>query len=305
MILAFVGDNTHSRDVAAHEYIDGFVKIHGDIAVDRYRGEDLTPQQLLDSITTAPFLTQKRLVIVRGYMANKQLAEIIESVNSSIADTTDLVLIEDRLDSRSKSTAILKKLIDTREFSQLDSENLYNWIVDYANTINAKISYKDAIYLTERIGPNQQMLSSELKKLALYNTNITNESINALTTYLPSSSIFAMLDALFNGNLKKALELYDEQTQQGMDARAILGMIIWQLHTLAIVISAGAIVASDIVAVSKLSPFVVRKNQAIAKKINKTRLIDIYNKVLIADRTIKTNKAKPEEVVLTLLTEIA
>lgn len=305
MIIAFVGDNTHNRDAASNDFINGFISIHGEIAVDRFRGEELTTQQLVDSITTSPFLTQKRLVIVRRLMPNKQLAESIEYIVSSIADTTDLVLIEDRLDTRSKATAVLKKLIDTREFNQLDTENLYNWILDYAKTKNVSISYNNAVYLVDRVGPNQQLLSSELNKLALYSANISKESIDKLTAYSPSSSIFAMLDALFSGNLKKALLLYDEQIQQGMDARAILGMIIWQLHSLAIVVSAGNIAGSDIVAKSKLSPFVVRKNQVVAKKINKKRLIDIYNKVLQADRLIKTNKSKPEEVVLTLLAEIS
>lgn len=305
MIVAFVGDNTQIRDVSANEFINGFINIHGNIAVDKFRADELELPQLMDAITTAPFLTPKRLVVVRGFTSNKTLSESLQKIINSIADTTDLVFIEDRLDTRTKATAEFKKLVEVREFAQLDSDALFNWIISEAEKNGGNISYSSAVYLVERIGTNQLIIGSELAKLALYDKNITNKTIDLLTVYSPTSSIFAMLDALFSSNLQKAINLYNEQLQQGMEPRAIMGMIAWQLHSLALVVSAGNVSSTEIAEKSKLSPFVIRKNQITAKKINKNKLIGLYAKAIEADKLIKTNKAKPQEVVLALLTQFA
>ena len=84
MFIAFVGDNGHSREQAAKEFIANFVDLHGAVAVDRLAGEDINIADLSEAISTSPFLSARRLVVVRDFAANKELSDNL----AKIADFT-------------------------------------------------------------------------------------------------------------------------------------------------------------------------------------------------------------------------
>ena len=98
MITAFIGDNDPMREQAAKEHIASFVGIYGQTAVERLSGEDIEPVGLKDAVSTLSFLAPKRLVVIRNLSVNKSLAEDIENIAKDIADSTDLVLIENHID---------------------------------------------------------------------------------------------------------------------------------------------------------------------------------------------------------------
>lgn len=299
--IVFIGDNSLEKEAAASEFVNNFVATHGSMAVDKFGGEELETSVLSNAITTMPFLSERRLVVVRDLSANKLLAESIETIIGNVADTTDLVIIESKIDKRSKYLSTIKKMTDVREFAALDGEKLVEFALERANKLEAKISRIDAIYLIDRVGQNQQMVSSELQKLALYNPIINKQNIDLLTTISPTSSIFNLIDSAFNGDLNKVLELYDEQRAQGVEPFNILGMIGWQLHILAIVKSAGNKTDADIASAAKLSPYIVRKNRVIAKRVGHAKLQDLINQTINTDKQLKTSTMDADLAIKNLL----
>ena len=305
MILAFIGDNGHAREQAATEFIAGFTGVHGAMAVDKFAGEELELATLSDAISTVPFLSPRRLVIVRDLSANKTLAEQLELIVESVADTTDLVIIEGHVDGRSKYLSNLKKLAEVREFAHLEGEDLLTWITEQTNHLGGTITRQVAQKLVDRVGTNQQLIANELAKLVLYQPEITPETIAELTVYTPQSSIFAMLDAAFAGNASEALSLYAEQRTQGMEPQAILGMITWQLHSLTLVKAAGTMSANEIAARAKMSPFVVRKNQTNARRLSDHKLIALLEQAIVTDTLIKTTRVNVDDAVQSLIVSFA
>jgi len=301
LILAFIGDNSPAREEAVGEFVAGFIGIHGPTAVDKFGSDNFDLSQLGDAVSTSPFLSLRRLVVVRDLSANKDLADKLEKIIELVADTTDLVLVENRLDSRSKYLAELKKIAEVREFAHLEGDDLIRWVIAEADKNEAKISHNTALSLVDRVGTNHQLLANELKKLALYSNEITEDSVQELTTYSPKSSVFAMLDAAFAGNVSRALKLYQEQRAQGMEPQAILGMITWQLNILCIVKTAGDLAASDIATQSKISPFVIRKNQVNAKRVSEHKLVNLLDKAINIDLQMKTSAVKPDDAVQSLI----
>lgn len=301
MIVAFIGDNAPAREKAAKEFIAAFSNIHGSAAMDKFIGEDLDLITFNDSISTAPFLSSKRMVVVRGLSANKLLAENFESLANKVSDTTDLVIIEGHLDSRSKFLKILDKLADIRSFSNLEGIDLIDWMIEYVKSLGGEISANSAGILIDRVGTNHQLLANELEKLVLYNPKITVEIIKTLTIYSPKSSVFAMLDAALAGNVSESLKLYAEQRTQGMEPQAILGMITWQLHILALVKSAGDMPTKDIISATKLNPFVVRKNQAKLNQMPRDKLIKLFEHAIEVDDQIKSSSVNPDTAVQSLI----
>ena len=301
VIVAFIGDNSFGRELAAKEYIAGFVNVHGMMAIDRYIGEETDFAELSMSVSTLPFLSQRRLVVVQDFAANKLLNEKFVELVDIVADTTDLVIVESHVDGRSKYLANLKKLADVRHFTNLEGAALVAWVAEQANALGGSISRQVAEQLVDRVGPNQQQLSSELQKLVLYQANITAEAVNELTSQTPQSSIFAMLDVAFAGDTAKALMLYKDQRAQGMEPQAIFGMITWQLHILALVKTAGNIPPQEIATQAKISPFLVRKNSPNARRLSEAKLIKIYKQAIDTDKAMKTVAINADEAVQTLI----
>ena len=305
MIVAFVGDNGQAREQAAKEFVAGFAGVHGTMAIDRLDGETLEMVQLIDAISTLPFLSQRRLVVLRNLSLNKTLTDNLAHITDNTADTTDLVIIENHIDGRSKYLSNLKNLADVREFEHLEGDALIKWIVEQTMLLGGQITFETAQALVDRVGTNHQLLANELQKLILYNPKISTLSIQLLTTYNPQSSIFTMLDAAFAGNMSEALKLYTEQRAQGMEPQAILGMITWQLSALAIVKTAGSISVQEIAENSKLSPFVVRKNLVTARRITEKKLVNLFERAIKIDKQMKTTTINPDDAVQSLILAFA
>ena len=299
--IVFMGENSLEKEAAANEFINNFIATHGSMAVDKFAGEELETSILSNAITTIPFLSERRLVVVRNLGTNKLLAESIETIIGNIADTTDLVIIESKIDKRSKYLATIKKMTDVREFAALDGEKLVEFAIDKAKNLKVNISRSDAAYLIDRVGQNQQLVASELEKLSLYDFVITRQNIDLLTTISPTSSIFNLIDSAFSGDISRAIELYDEQRVQGFEPLNILGMLGWQLHILALVKSAGNKSAADIASEAKLSPFIVRKTQTIIKRISYAKLQVLIKQTINIDKQLKTSTIDADLAIKNLL----
>ncbi len=153
----------------------------------------------------------------------------------------------------------------------------------------------DAGYLIERLGLNQQLLSSELAKLLTYSPKINRTSIDLLTEPTPQSTIFQLLDAAFAGNAKKALKIYQEQRAGKTEPLAIIGMLAWQLHVVALIVSAGQRSDAEIAKEAKLSPFVVRKSRHIARELALSRVTQLISQLLDLDLHIKTTSTDADD----------
>jgi DNA polymerase-3 subunit delta len=159
--------------------------------------------------------------------------------------------------------------------------------------------------LVERTGATQGMLEQELAKLLAYDSNITRESIELLTEKTPTSTMFELLDAAFAGNIKRAMEVYEEQRAQKAEPQQIIAMLVWQLHVLALVKTAKERSTEDIAREAKLNPFVVRKSQGLARHITLPRLKELITLLREFDVRTKTEGVLADEIVRFYLISLA
>lgn len=295
MIVTLTGGNDFLRTHELAALAAAFVAEHGDMAVERLDGEETPADRLRESVESLPFLTPRKLVILREPSRQKAFAEQIEAVLAVVADSTDLILVEPKLDKRLAYYKTLKKQTDFREFAELDTVGLASWASQYAAEQGGQLSPTDARRLLDRVGSNQQLLKSELDKLLQYDPHITGQSIELLVERLPQSTVFELLDAAFAGNHERALQLYHEQRALKVEPLAILAMLVWQLHVLAVVKAAGQRSPDDIARGAKLSPFVVRKSQHITHRLSGPQLKSLLADLLNIDVRLKTTAIDPDE----------
>jgi len=284
MVVTLTGDNSFALSDELAKLTSSFEAEHGDLALER---------------------SSKKMVILRNPSTNKQFVEQVEQLLSEVSETTEVILVEFKLDKRQSYYKYLKKETDFREFSELDLNGLTNWLVAEAKNLKGEISSSDARYLAERVGLNQQLLGSDLEKLILYNPKVTRQTIDLLTDATPQSTIFQLLDAAFAGNTKRALSLYQEQRAMKVEPVQIVAMISWQLNVLAIVKTAGDRSSQTIASEAKINPYVVTKSQGIARKLSPTQLKTLVKDLLDIDTKSKSTNLDTDEALQHYILKLA
>ena len=272
-----------------------FVAEFEDIGLEQLDGEETTAERMIEAAQSLPFLAARKLVILRNPSAQKAFAERIETIIKGVPGSTDLVVVETKIDKRSVYFKVLKAKTEFRELLELDPIKLNNWIVQYANDYGGSINTQDARYLIERVGQNQQLLASEIDKLLTFNSSINRTSIDLLTDQAPQGTIFELLDAAFAGNKQKAMDLYKQQRALKIEPQQIMAMLAWQLHVLALVKTAGERTPDDIAREAKLNPFVVRKTMQLARDLSLTEVKDLVSRALALDIKLKSQTIDADE----------
>lgn len=305
MITTLTGTNSFLLKTELDQLVTSFVREHTDMGLERLDGEETDYDRIRESLESLPFLAARKLVVLRAGSANKQFTENAERLLKELPETTDLVLVEPKLDKRLAYYKLLKKVTDYKEFNELDGGGLARWLVEEAKRQGGRLAISDANLLVNRVGVNQQLLSNELAKLLLYSPNVTKDAILLLTEPAPQSTVFDLLDAGLNGQTKQALELYEEQRQQKVEPVQIIALLAWQLHVLALIKTAGNRDASTIASSANINPYVVRKSLSIARNLTLKELKDLVSRVRTLDLRLKSESIDPDEAMRHLLIEMS
>jgi DNA polymerase-3 subunit delta len=287
MIVTLTGANDFLRSREQKRLVTAFVDEYTDMGLERLDGDESEFERLQESIQSLPFLTARKFVVLREPSKKKNFAEKITDILQSIPDTTDVLIVEPKLDKRLSYYKTLKKQTDFREYTELDANGLSRWAVEYAKDKGGTLSMSGAQFLVDRIGVNQQMLQNEVDKLISYDPKITIETIKLLTERLPQGTVFELLDAVFSGDLSRTLTLYKEQRALRVEPQAIVAMLAWQLNILAIIKTASITSPEEIARESKIHPFVVRKSLGVVRAITLERLKQMIHDLLLLDIDLK------------------
>jgi DNA polymerase-3 subunit delta len=305
MVTALTGENTFGLQAELQRLTAAFVAEHGDLALERIDGEEVELSRIVEALTSLPFLSSKKLIVLRAPSKNKSFQEKFEQLLAEIPETTDVILVEPKLDKRSSYYKFLKKQPGFQDFPELDQANLANWLVTETSARGGKLSTADARLLVERVGASQQRLGNELEKLLLHDPQVSRASIELLTDEAPQSTIFQLLEAAFAGNRKRTMELYAQQRTLKVEPAQIIAMLAWQLHVVAIIKTAGERPANQIARDARLNPFVVQKSQSIARKLSLTELKKLISSLLDIDAKSKRTNLDTDEALQLYLLQLA
>jgi DNA polymerase III delta subunit len=303
MITSLVGSNAFLVQNKKNNIKNVYIAEYDDMGLEYIDGQEAAYERITEAVQSLPFLAAKKLVILQDPGANKQFLENTETLFSDIPEVTDVVIIESKPDKRTSYYKWLKKNTDFYECVELDARGLGKWIVEFAKDLGNDISTQDALYLVDRVGANQQLLSHEIEKLSLGGKKITRATIDMLTEKMPQSKIFDLLDVAFAGRTEEALRLYKEQRQARVEPQEILAMIGWQLRQIAVVKTAGD--KHDVVSEAKMSPYSVSKTKKIAHSITFSHLKQLVGAIVDLDVSSKSQPIDLDDALQTYILKIA
>jgi DNA polymerase-3 subunit delta len=165
----------------------------------------VTVSEVLDDLRTAPFLTDKRVVLVKDaddFVSDNR--PLLEKYFDNPCPTGRLILV---VKTWNKSTKLARKLPTVGRLisvAQPSRKELPRRVIDYTSDAHGKkITYPTAQLLIELAGDDLTRLYSEIDKLALYadaDKTIEPRHIEALIGHNRLFNAFAVIDAVIGGN---------------------------------------------------------------------------------------------------------
>ncbi|MCD6358389.1 MAG: DNA polymerase III subunit delta [Dehalococcoidia bacterium] len=277
----------------------------------------LTPEQLMSTCDTVPFLAEKRLVIVNGLLGRFESPKKKNRDKRTSAKSGDLkkwvalkkyadrmpqaaVLVLVDGDIEEKGNRLFKEIqsvAEVKKFTLLKGRRLHHWINSRVVDHKGSISPQAVALLADLVGSNLGVLSSEIEKLLLYvgGRCIEEEDVENLVSYTRNTSIFTLVDAVLEQRVSRAMLLLHRLLAEGVAPSHIVVMIARQLR---LFILAKEIAAQDVPykeAQRRLGlysdyPFRQTMNQSSIHPVK--RLEVAYHKLLDADVAMKTGEWK-------------
>ncbi len=297
MITVLTGENAYKLRAELNRLVDIFVLEYTDMAVTKLDGSEAEYDRIREALENLPFLAARSLVVLYSPSASREFLDNYERLLSNTPETTDVIIVEPRLDKRSSYYKYLLKNTDFHEYKQIEESETVKWLMNTANNAGGKLDSRTAHMLVERVGLNQQLLANELDKLLAYNPQITVDTVELLTEASPQSTIFQLIDAAMAGDQKRTLELYKLQRAAKVEPQQIIAMLAWQLHVLALVKTAEGRSDQDIAAAAKLNPFVVRKSRPQAARLGVGQIRQLIHDLLAIDIGGKTSMLDVDDAV--------
>ena len=171
---------------------------------------EVSATEVLDELRTLPFLTERRVVLVKG--ADKFVSEnrqLLEKYFDNPCPTGILILTVSSWPAQTKLAKRLPAVGKLLSVAQPKRWQLPQRLVQYAGEAHEKnLTEAAAELLIELTGDELVRLYGEIDKLALFAHNeksITEQHIESLIGHNRIFSVFAVIDAVIAGNIAQAI----------------------------------------------------------------------------------------------------
>lgn len=297
-VYVFTGENTYRIRQERRRWIDEFAKKFGEDNCTIVDASDVTVRDLLDDVAVLPFFGEKRLVVVDGIPSATK--EEVQALFAQIHPSVILVFVASKIDKRGGGAKEMLAKADVKEFPPLKGKQFTDWMALESKEHGLALSEKAKLSLLEFIGEDQDLMSGEIRKLALYSNGKTLSEDDIERTVIPMDEgiIWKISDLLCMGSKDKALLYAHRMINRGGDAYglwAILLSVLRNLIAVSAATSAGKKTAKDIADASGVHIFAVRSMQEYAKRADAESLAAFLTWAARSDKALKTGEIRATE----------
>lgn len=285
---------------------------HNVIRLDK---QSITPEKLISSVSSVPFLSERRLIIVTDFFSKTKskrnagkdwdnLRQIVETM----PPTNDLLFREAQNTYKNNDLFNqIAEMISVREFPMPRGAAINRWIQERVKDKGGDIDNSAVARLVYVIGSDTWALDSEIEKLVLYaaDREINRNDIDLLTTDNHQDSIFKAVDMALNGNLN-AMESVKTILNGSESPGYILAMIHRQVRLLitAKMSHSEHVNRNDLSRQLNLRGYAMDKLLEEVKRHSLSKLRSVHSLLVKTDEKIKSGKLKDMLALEMLLAEL-
>ena len=298
---------------------------NGADAVQAIRG-DISVDELIGLAESAPFFAEKNVIIVReapwfraerakkepeaGKAAQKKAKsgaekkqERLLALLGNMPPYSYLIFRSSaKADKRKKICKALEKAGLLLEADAVRPWEINEWLQGKLQEMNKDFDHEAMTYFMGAVSVMQQIsltyLDRELSKLTLYTEErrITKRDLLQVFASLPEVSGFAMLDAVSAHDVRRALQLFVHQVQDGTYPPLLIALLVRHVRQLwqAKVLMAKGLRGRSLAQPMGLNPFIAEKVGRAAATFSEGQLRQAIWELADADYLLKTGQAGTE-----------
>lgn len=289
MILSLIGPDSFRRTQRLRVLRGGFMKKYDGqgFNVEEFTGKDLSVDDFRRVAQSGGLFSTKRLVVWEDpFAAVIEVREGVAKVMGRLTSDAVVILVMDEVPKKVDALTEVISANQQEKFPSLNPQERLAWMTQTAKQAGAQIELAAARYVAEACAEDLWLASNEIQKLAGQTTNITLALVKEELPDPTADSIFAFTDAFTARQEARTLKLLHEQLGNGASPFQLMAMLSRQLSTLSQLQETGG-------EGTKLHPFVVKKNLAIAKNLGKEKLQTAKRRLLDDEFKIKTGQVDP------------
>ena len=298
MIYLLCGDNEFEKQAA-------LVALVGDADVVRYDGEELTLADMQEIAIGQTLFSQSAVYVISKLSENFDIWSRLSEL--PFDDDKTVILLESKLDKRTKTYKWLQKTAKTQEFLPLSDRQkpqLISWCEVQARERGYRLTHTQIGMLIDRLGFDQLRLSNFLDQLALAE-EITDELIDQLVPLARSENVFDLFVAALSKDYETVHNIISYlESESGIDgAYQTMGLLASQATNMAALVLAGGdnkTVAADL----SVNPYVLQRLSSSARTVDIEHLRRINDALFQADLQMKTTGVNPWLLIETALVSL-
>ena len=294
-ILLLHGEESYLVEQAARLVVDAVVPADfRDFNLTVVSGRDLKGGALLDQARTLPVFAPHRLVEIRHVQeAPVDQLEIFSSFLDDPVPETLLLVTATTIDKRRKFFQRFAQVGEIIEFKRLYENQLPQFIRDRAKDSGLTITGPALKLFCRRVGNNLAEIVGEMGKLASYvgeSAYIEEDDVAAVVSDTKVESVFALTDALGNGQRAEALRLLGRLLDDGQPPLVILSMLVRHFRQLwkARELLTQGVSQKDLAQRIKVNPYFLGGLLTQARQCPEDRLRRAFPLFLAADMALKS-----------------
>lgn len=260
-----------------------------------YEGKAVNVGEIIDLAETLPFFAERRLIVLEetGFFksATPELADYLKDM----PETTALVFVESEVDKRSKLYKAVQNKGRAVELVRQDEATLVRWIAGNVKRENKRVSETTVRHFLTKVGTDMENIQKELEKLFCYTLEkeeITMADVDAICVTQITNHVFDMVNAVAEGQQRKALDYYYDLLALKEPPMRILFLLSRQFKQLLEVklMERQGCGRQEIAQKAGIAPFVVGKYQSQAKAFSEQRLREILEDSVDTEERVKTGR---------------
>ncbi|PIU41810.1 MAG: DNA polymerase III subunit delta [Candidatus Omnitrophica bacterium CG07_land_8_20_14_0_80_42_15] len=279
-----------------------------------FSAKDSGIEDILSSAKTAPFLSKKRVVVIKDVeKLEERKRDILLSFLKNPPESACLILesskesgrqfMEDKfLTALSRHATLFKA--EHPSYNALDA-----WVRQIAASSGKKITKEAVELLKELSGNDLGVLSKEVEKLISFidkKDAISLEDVEKIIGKSVKEDVFILVDYIGSKDASKALLLCKNLLQHGKKAHEIIGLIGWYLRKLLLAKLALQTGKNQDVVLRELGlrRFYMNKLAGLLDNFKIDELKEKLKLLFVAERSIKTSSSKPEFILDVLISRL-
>lgn len=193
-------------------------------------------KEMLDALNTMPFLSKKRLVILKD--ADSVPASGKESILFYLQnpkESSAFVIEDPSVVIKGEFLLKLSKQTQLVYYRRLTDSGIDAWLIKKAGQSGKKISSEAIKAIKENLPNNLRIFSSNMDNIILYigkRPLITRQDVEKVTGISPSHTAFDLIASIEKKDVKKSLRIFFSLKKDRKKETELLGLLAWNARML-------------------------------------------------------------------------